>query len=185
MNSFNKTEAAVFSCRLCFLGTFPFISLIIYFMYHFHRLFDGRVQEQTVHVNPLLKQQALVQSHRKRYVLAYSQQHLQGPCSQLPKRLLVRSAIDEDKLSWWFKVTWQDNGHDNLVLINNLTNSQIILTFLITDIMRIGVKHHKKSMDGKDSPGTRVLLKSCKYASTCSPKCEIHSVNLEDSKVKD
>ena len=28
MNSFNKTEAAVFSCRLCFLWAFPFISLI-------------------------------------------------------------------------------------------------------------------------------------------------------------
>jgi len=28
MNSFNKTEAAVFSCRLCFLRAFPSISLI-------------------------------------------------------------------------------------------------------------------------------------------------------------
>ena len=28
MNSFNKTEAAVFSCRLCFLRAFLFISLI-------------------------------------------------------------------------------------------------------------------------------------------------------------
>jgi len=28
MNSFNKTGAAVFSCRLCFLRDFPFISLI-------------------------------------------------------------------------------------------------------------------------------------------------------------
>ena len=28
MNSFNKTEAAVFSCRLCFPRAFPFISLI-------------------------------------------------------------------------------------------------------------------------------------------------------------
>ena len=28
MNSFNKSEAAVFSCRLCFLRAFPFISLI-------------------------------------------------------------------------------------------------------------------------------------------------------------
>ena len=28
MNSFNKTEAAVFSCRLCFLRAFPFISKI-------------------------------------------------------------------------------------------------------------------------------------------------------------
>ena len=28
MNSFNKTEAAVFSCRLCFLRAFPFISFI-------------------------------------------------------------------------------------------------------------------------------------------------------------
>ena len=27
MNSFNKTEAAVYSCRLCFLRAFPFISL--------------------------------------------------------------------------------------------------------------------------------------------------------------
>jgi len=27
MNSFNKTEAAVFSCRLCFPRAFPFISL--------------------------------------------------------------------------------------------------------------------------------------------------------------
>jgi len=27
MNSVNKTEAAVFSCRLCFLRAFPFISL--------------------------------------------------------------------------------------------------------------------------------------------------------------
>ena len=26
INSFNKTEAAVFSCRLCFLRAFPFIS---------------------------------------------------------------------------------------------------------------------------------------------------------------
>ena len=30
MNSFNKTEAAVFSCRLCFLRAFPFISLMIF-----------------------------------------------------------------------------------------------------------------------------------------------------------
>jgi len=29
MNSFNKTEAAVFSCRLCFLRASPFISLIL------------------------------------------------------------------------------------------------------------------------------------------------------------
>ena len=29
MNSFNKTEAAVFSCRLCFLRAFPFISLLL------------------------------------------------------------------------------------------------------------------------------------------------------------
>ena len=28
MNSFNKTEAAVFSCRLCLLRAFPFISLL-------------------------------------------------------------------------------------------------------------------------------------------------------------
>ena len=41
MNSFNKTEAAVFSCRLCFLRAFPFIS----FSDHFHlddlRSYDG------------------------------------------------------------------------------------------------------------------------------------------------
>jgi len=29
MNGFNKTEAAVFSCRLCFLRAVPFISLIL------------------------------------------------------------------------------------------------------------------------------------------------------------
>ena len=29
INGFNKTEAAVFSCRLCFLRAFPFISLEI------------------------------------------------------------------------------------------------------------------------------------------------------------
>jgi len=29
MNSFNKNEAAIFSCRLCFLRAFPFISLIL------------------------------------------------------------------------------------------------------------------------------------------------------------
>jgi len=29
MNSFNKTEAAVFLCRLCLLGAFPFISSIV------------------------------------------------------------------------------------------------------------------------------------------------------------
>jgi len=41
---FNKTEATVFSCRLCFLGAFPFISLIyiskatqyVFFMFLFH-----------------------------------------------------------------------------------------------------------------------------------------------------
>jgi len=30
MNSFNKTEAAVFSCRLCFLRASPFISLVLH-----------------------------------------------------------------------------------------------------------------------------------------------------------
>ena len=30
MNSFNKTEAAVFSCRLCFLRAIPFISLFFF-----------------------------------------------------------------------------------------------------------------------------------------------------------
>jgi len=29
MNGFNKTEGAVFSCGLCFLGAFPFFSLIL------------------------------------------------------------------------------------------------------------------------------------------------------------
>ena len=28
VNSYNKTEVAVFSCRLCFLRAFPFISLM-------------------------------------------------------------------------------------------------------------------------------------------------------------
>jgi len=28
MNSFNKTEAAFYSCRLCFLGAFPFLSFV-------------------------------------------------------------------------------------------------------------------------------------------------------------
>jgi len=31
MNGFNKTEAAVFSCRLCVLRAFPFICLIYMF----------------------------------------------------------------------------------------------------------------------------------------------------------
>ena len=35
MNSFNKTEAAVFSCRLCFLMAFTFISLIVIKQYLF------------------------------------------------------------------------------------------------------------------------------------------------------
>jgi len=30
MNSFNKTEATVFSCMLCFLRAFPFISLFLF-----------------------------------------------------------------------------------------------------------------------------------------------------------
>ena len=39
INSFNKTEAAVFSCRLCFLRAFPFISLFVngemrYFLFY-------------------------------------------------------------------------------------------------------------------------------------------------------
>ena len=29
MNCFNKTEAAVFSCRLCFLRAFPVITLLL------------------------------------------------------------------------------------------------------------------------------------------------------------
>ena len=33
MNGFNKTEAAVFSCRLCFLRAFPFISLLLEFLF--------------------------------------------------------------------------------------------------------------------------------------------------------
>jgi len=34
MNSFNKTEAAVLSCRLCFLRAFPFISFPFYACIH-------------------------------------------------------------------------------------------------------------------------------------------------------
>ena len=34
MNGFNTTEAAVFSCNLCFLRAFTFISLIIYKTFH-------------------------------------------------------------------------------------------------------------------------------------------------------
>ena len=34
-DSFNKTEAAVFSCRLCFLRAFLFISLNLYYIYRF------------------------------------------------------------------------------------------------------------------------------------------------------
>ena len=46
MNSFNKTEAAVFSCRLCFLRAFPFSSLIffhitnIFFLLRFSERFE-------------------------------------------------------------------------------------------------------------------------------------------------
>ena len=40
MNSFNKTEAAVFSCRLCFLRAFPFISLI-YILVNIHTYIIG------------------------------------------------------------------------------------------------------------------------------------------------
>ena len=32
MNILNKTEAAIFHCRLCFLRAFPFISFIYYFI---------------------------------------------------------------------------------------------------------------------------------------------------------
>ena len=35
MNCFNKTEAAVYSCRLCFLRAFPFISYIYSTFYPF------------------------------------------------------------------------------------------------------------------------------------------------------
>jgi len=40
MNSFNKTEAAVFSCRLCFLRAFPFISLN-YVVNFWHTYYDN------------------------------------------------------------------------------------------------------------------------------------------------
>ena len=36
-NSYNKTEAAVFSCRLCFLRAFHFISLIYYLDKNFYK----------------------------------------------------------------------------------------------------------------------------------------------------
>ena len=47
MNSFNKTEAAVFSCRLCFLRAFPFISSV-----GIHLIFEQRLRverSQTYH----------------------------------------------------------------------------------------------------------------------------------------
>jgi len=37
MNGFNKTEAAVFLCRLCFLRAFPFISLLCREKYNKHK----------------------------------------------------------------------------------------------------------------------------------------------------
>jgi len=37
MNGFNKTEAAVFSYRLCFLRAFPFISLLNLTLYYIQR----------------------------------------------------------------------------------------------------------------------------------------------------
>ena len=60
MNSFNKTEAAVFSCRLCFLRAFPFISLmltIIYVNYVYHLCTGFRI-----HVNLISRKAALYSS---------------------------------------------------------------------------------------------------------------------------
>jgi len=36
MNRFNKTEAAVFSCSLCFRRAFPFINLIFFLLFLVH-----------------------------------------------------------------------------------------------------------------------------------------------------
>jgi len=54
---------------MCFL-LIVYIGIIL-FLYYFHRLFDGLVQTGTVYVNALLKQRALVPTHRQRYVLSY------------------------------------------------------------------------------------------------------------------
>ena len=47
MNGFNKTKAAVFSCRLCFLGAFPFISSILAYLSHVQFLFDNVNEDLT------------------------------------------------------------------------------------------------------------------------------------------
>ena len=42
INSFNKTETAVFSCRLCFLGAFPFISLSLTPFNYIYKLYNSK-----------------------------------------------------------------------------------------------------------------------------------------------
>jgi len=55
MNSFNKTEAAVFSCRLCFLRAFPFISFINNAVYLCHFLLNKLTYSVTGHISDKYK----------------------------------------------------------------------------------------------------------------------------------
>jgi len=54
MNSFNKTEAAVFSCRLCFRGAFPFISLLCLEPSALHEMCLDDARETVVNVDQKL-----------------------------------------------------------------------------------------------------------------------------------
>ena len=63
MNSFNKTEAAVFSCRLCFLRAFPFIGLIV----HNYDLIDKLLDTLKSCVSKLVNQRQSGNEQRSYY----------------------------------------------------------------------------------------------------------------------
>jgi len=77
VNSFNKTEAAVFPCRLCFLRAFPFISFFFYQLSYPGSSFLGSLLYITVlschkfirfHLNHIRSVKEVCCTHLKEYM---------------------------------------------------------------------------------------------------------------------
>ena len=74
MNSFNKTEAAVFSCRLCLLRAFPFISLIKHgiHVHLFTKLQLGTIDTPSIqHTDLNYSYKAVTCFEEKKHVLSF------------------------------------------------------------------------------------------------------------------
>ena len=150
MNSFNKTEAAVFSCRLCFLRAFPFISLLLYLLYVIRGLFCVFFRHY-YYSYTLFTALPVIIIDRSRVnvpaqlhngssfaVMIYSTSPVNAVLQQMQSVNINASAVNKDMLTYTSNIT---SSRVRLEVLNNTVDAEgfeASIEFTVTSIEQFG-----------------------------------------------